>query len=79
VFEVSDSGRGIPSEKLDFIFQEFGRIGSDKTGAGLGLAISRLLAQALGGHITVTSELGRGSTFALWLPLDVNQSQARAR
>jgi signal transduction histidine kinase len=79
VIEVSDSGRGIPSEKLDFIFQEFGRIGSDKTGAGLGLAISRLLAQALGGHITVTSELGRGSTFALWLPLDVNQSQAPAR
>jgi signal transduction histidine kinase len=71
VIEVCDTGRGVPLEKLDFIFQEFGRIDGDKTGAGLGLAISRLLAQALGGHITVTSELGRGSTFTLWLPRDV--------
>jgi signal transduction histidine kinase len=69
--EVSDTGRGVPPEKLDFIFQEFGRIDGDKTGAGLGLAISRLLAQALGAHITVTSELGCGSTFTLWLPRDV--------
>jgi signal transduction histidine kinase len=71
VIDVSDTGRGVPSEKLDYIFQEFGRIDGDKTGAGLGLAISRLLAQALGGHITVTSELERGSTFTLWLPRDV--------
>jgi signal transduction histidine kinase len=69
--EVSNTGRGVPPEKLDFIFQEFGRIDGDKTGAGLGLAISRLLAQALGAHITVTSELGRGSAFTLWLPRDV--------
>jgi signal transduction histidine kinase len=69
VIEVSDTGRGIPRDKLDFIFQEFGRVGaSDKAGAGLGLAISRLLARALGGQITVTSHLGRGSTFTLWLP-----------
>jgi signal transduction histidine kinase len=66
---ISDTGRGIAQEKLDFIFEEFARIGdSDKTGAGLGLAISRLLAQALGGHLTVTSELGQGSAFTLWLP-----------
>ena len=69
IVEVSDTGRGVPPEKLDFIFQEFGRIGSDKSGAGLGLAISRLLAQALGGHISVTSKLGIGSTFTLWLPM----------
>ena len=72
--EFSDTGRGIPSEKLDFIFQEFSRIGdTSKTGAGLGLAISRLLAQALGGHLTATSELGRGSAFTLWLPVDAPQ------
>jgi signal transduction histidine kinase len=67
--EVSDTGPGIPPDKLEYIFQEFGRVaGNDAPGAGLGLAISRLLAQALGGRITVTSEVGRGSTFTLWLP-----------
>jgi signal transduction histidine kinase len=67
--QVRDTGRGIPADKLEFIFEEFGRIGdSDQTGAGLGLAISRLLAQALGGHISVTSRIGVGSTFSLWLP-----------
>jgi signal transduction histidine kinase len=72
--EFSDTGRGIPSEKFDFIFQEFSRIGDpSKSGAGLGLAISRLLAQALCGHITVASELGRGSAFTLWLPVDASQ------
>jgi signal transduction histidine kinase len=68
--QVCDTGRGIPADKLDFIFEEFGRIGdSDQTGAGLGLAISRLLAQALGGQISVTSQTAVGSTFTLWLPL----------
>jgi signal transduction histidine kinase len=68
--EVADTGRGIPPDKLDYIFQEFGRVaGTEQQGAGLGLAISRLLAQALGGRITVTSEIGRGSAFTLWLPL----------
>jgi signal transduction histidine kinase len=70
VVEVADTGRGIAPDKLDYVFQEFGRVaGTEKPGAGLGLAISRLLAQALGGRITVTSEVGQGSTFALWLPL----------
>jgi signal transduction histidine kinase len=68
--EVVDTGRGVARDKLDFIFEEFGRIGdSDVTGAGLGLAISRLLAHALGGQITVQSQLGNGSTFTLWLPV----------
>ena len=67
---VSDTGPGIPSDKLDLLFQEFSRLNEGgKRGAGLGLAISRLLAQALGGHIVVESELGRGSTFTLWLPI----------
>ena len=68
--EVSDTGRGIPPDKLEYIFQELGRVaGNEAPGAGLGLAISRLLAQALGGRITVTGEVGRGSTFTLWRPL----------
>jgi signal transduction histidine kinase len=71
LIEVADTGRGIAPDQLDYIFQEFGRIsGTEKQGAGLGLAISRLLAQALGGKITVTSEVGRGSAFTLWLPVE---------
>ena len=70
VVEVIDTGPGIPADRQEFIFQEFSRIGdSNKPGAGLGLAISRLLAQALGGQISVESEPGNGSTFTLWLPL----------
>ena len=68
--DVADTGRGIPADKLDFIFEEFGRIGDSRaTGAGLGLAISRLLAHALGGQITVVSKPRHGSTFTLWLPV----------
>jgi signal transduction histidine kinase len=70
LIEIADTGRGIPPDKLEFVFEEFGRVGdSDQTGAGLGLAISRLLAHALGGQITVSSQLGTGSCFTLWLPL----------
>jgi signal transduction histidine kinase len=70
VLEVIDSGAGIPADKQDYIFEEFSRLGGgDSAGAGLGLAISKLLARGVGGHITVASELGRGSTFTLWLPL----------
>jgi signal transduction histidine kinase len=67
---VSDTGAGIPADKQEYIFEEFSRIGShDKSGAGLGLAISRLLARALGGDITVDSTVGLGSRFTFWLPL----------
>ncbi len=72
--EINDTGIGIPVNKQDFIFEEFSRIeGSEKPGAGLGLAISRLLAEALGGHISVVSELGEGSTFTLWLPVQESE------
>ncbi|HST06913.1 MAG TPA: HAMP domain-containing sensor histidine kinase, partial [Gemmatimonadaceae bacterium] len=70
VLEVTDTGSGIPPDRQEFIFQEFSRLGDgNKPGAGLGLAISRLLAQALGGQISVESEPAHGSTFTLWLPL----------
>lgn len=70
VVEVSDTGPGIPAAKRDVIFEEFVRLDSNgKPGTGLGLAISQRLAQALGGRITVRSELGTGSTFVLRLPL----------
>jgi two-component system chemotaxis sensor kinase CheA len=77
VLEVADTGAGIAAEKQDYIFEEFSRLGTgDAGGAGLGLAISNLLAQRLGGRISVESEVGRGSTFTLWLPMRRDESSA---
>jgi len=70
--EVVDSGRGIPSESQEQIFEEFSRLGtSDRPGAGLGLAISKRLAEVLHGEIAVQSELGCGSTFTLRIPVSI--------
>jgi len=71
---VSDTGHGIPPQKLDSIFEPFTRLEMDLTrtteGTGLGLAISRHLARAMRGDLTVRSEVGRGSIFTLTLPVD---------
>jgi len=72
---VVDTGLGIPSEKLEAIFQPFVQVDQNFTrqgqGTGLGLAISRELARAMGGDITVESVLGQGAVFTLSLPLAV--------
>ncbi len=69
VVEVEDTGIGIPEEKFHMLFEEFERIDPTvKPGIGLGLALSRRIARALGGEITVKSVRGQGSTFTLWLP-----------
>lgn len=69
---VADTGTGIPTDKLDAIFEPFVQLGrslsSAHEGTGLGLAISRELARAMNGDLTVTSTLGSGSTFTLTLP-----------
>ncbi|HUQ48098.1 MAG TPA: ATP-binding protein [Gemmatimonadaceae bacterium] len=69
---VSDDGAGIPKDKLDAIFEPFVQVGRDFAsshgGTGLGLAISRDLARRMKGDLTVTSKLGKGSTFMLTLP-----------
>lgn len=68
--DVADTGPGIPEDQQEAIFGEFTRIDATRArGAGLGLTVSRRLAQLLGGDLTVESELGKGSTFTLWLPL----------
>ena len=69
---VRDTGSGIPPDRFDEIFEPFVQLerslARSHEGAGLGLAISRELARALGGDLTVASELGDGSTFTLLLP-----------
>jgi PAS domain S-box-containing protein len=66
---VTDTGIGIPTERRDRLFEPFGQLDSSTTrphgGAGLGLAITRRLAEAMGGGLTVDSEPGTGSTFTL--------------
>lgn len=80
---ISDTGPGIPPEQERMIFSEFGRGGKgeeeEKGSQGIGLSISRRIAQALGGEITLESELGGGSTFTLWLPFDEAATTESAR
>ncbi|MDR2353235.1 MAG: response regulator [Deltaproteobacteria bacterium] len=67
LFQVEDTGLGIKEEDLETVFMDFTRLDYDKRGniegTGLGLAISRTLCRAMGGDITVTSEVDKGSTF----------------
>jgi signal transduction histidine kinase len=70
--KVSDTGAGIPEEKLALLFKPFERLGAEATpieGTGLGLALSRGLAEAMGGSLGMSSEIDRGSTFWIELPL----------
>jgi signal transduction histidine kinase len=70
--DVTDTGVGVAPESLASIFEPFVQVRADYTarneGTGLGLAISRDLARAMGGELSATSEVGRGSTFTLTLP-----------
>jgi two-component system, NtrC family, sensor histidine kinase KinB len=67
---VSDTGNGIPAEYLSNIFEKFVQVpGAATGGAGLGLAISRLIVEAHGGQISAQSEVDRGSTFTFTLPV----------
>ncbi|THB74335.1 MAG: PAS domain S-box protein [Gammaproteobacteria bacterium] len=76
LFEVVDTGHGIPEDKIETIFERFVRLddGESQAGAGLGLSICKELVSALGGEIWVESTVGKGSKFsftASFKPMDV--------
>jgi len=81
LFTVQDQGRGIPSDKLESVFERFQQVDASdsrqKGGTGLGLAICRSIVQQHGGRIWVESAVGTGSTFSFSLPLgDVSAKPA---
>lgn len=71
---VADTGRGIPADHLEDVFEDFVALahseGRQVRGDGLGLSISRKVARLMGGDLTVQSSVGEGSTFTLRVPLD---------
>jgi signal transduction histidine kinase len=80
---VTDTGIGIDPEHLETIFEPFVQLDASHTrargGSGLGLAISRRFARLMGGDISVTSRVGHGTTFTLWLPAWERDRPATAR
>ncbi|WP_413702088.1 response regulator [Psychromonas sp. KJ10-10] len=70
-FEVQDSGIGIPEEQLDKIFAMYYQVKGNRhaTGSGIGLAVSKQIVDAMKGNIKVISEIDKGSTFKLCLPI----------
>jgi signal transduction histidine kinase len=82
-FRISDTGIGIPPEKVELLFKEFTQVDSSTTrkysGTGLGLVITRRFCQMMGGDISVESEAGVGSTFTIRVPAQVGDHASRPR
>ena len=76
---VTDTGIGIPEDKLDLVFEEFAQVDDSTTrdfgGTGLGLALTRQICRMMGGEISLESEFGVGSTFTITLPASASESE----
>ena len=72
VLQVSDTGIGIPINKQGKIFERFYQIESEHVGSGIGLSLVQRLVELHHGHIELDSEEGKGSTFSVYLPQDIN-------
>ncbi|MBO8158489.1 PAS domain S-box protein [Thermosyntropha sp.] len=80
LFKVSDTGIGIPKDKIDTIFEAFEKIDTfPASGTGLGLAICKQLVKNMGGDIWAESTLGRGSIFSFYLPLEKSMGTFETR
>ncbi len=83
VVTVTDTGRGIPPEDLPYIFEPFYRVDKARSsrsgGSGLGLSIVKEIVETLGGRIKVTSEVHKGTTFSVFLPVHVEDAHPGAQ
>lgn len=78
---ISDTGAGIPGQHLEKIFEPYFTTKAKGTGTGLGLSVVQGIVESHGGHVTVSSEPGEGTTFSVYLPLtqkDMSQVRAEA-
>ena len=66
---VTDTGRGIPADKQDKIFEQFAKVDANQQGIGLGLTVSRNVAQKLGGDLVLDKDYGFGARFILSIPI----------
>jgi two-component system capsular synthesis sensor histidine kinase RcsC len=72
---VADTGKGIPENEIPALFDEYRQVeGSDaQKGTGLGLSITQKFAELLGGSVSVESEVGKGSTFTVRVPVEYGE------
>jgi len=81
-FDVEDTGIGIPADKQESIFEEFMQADKSSTaqygGTGLGLAITKRLTRLLGGEISLTSQVGKGSMFSLVIPISLETESQKS-
>jgi signal transduction histidine kinase len=68
-FSVVDTGPGIPPDKKEYIFERFTKLNSFVQGTGLGLNVARMIAERLGGTLTLDTEYKNGSKFDFILPI----------